>query len=208
MRWTSHRDHPCEGQGRRKYRLDPCLHFRWRASCPRAERIKDLRTRIVHQCFHRTTRQHVNFEGDTTRRNEHRSDRSKAANFHRLLRFCSLVGEPWQRWTHRAARGVCICGLVNRFLLFLFRMLLLLPLLPQEERWNCLILPPPPPPPVRDGSKLLYLVFSKTSLPLLDTRSGYVTIHSFVIRYREFTVKTQSWYYNLIIKMATKCRST
>ena len=63
MRWTSHRDHPCEGQWRRKYRLDPCLHFRWRASCPRAERSKDLRSRIVHQGFHRTKRQHVNFEG-------------------------------------------------------------------------------------------------------------------------------------------------
>ena len=63
MRWTSHRDHPCEGQWRRKYRLDPCLHFRWRASCPRAERSKDFRSRIVHQGFHRTKRQHVNFEG-------------------------------------------------------------------------------------------------------------------------------------------------
>lgn len=62
--------------------------------------------------------------------------------------------------------------------------------------------------PFPAGSKLLYLVFSKTSLPLLDTRSGYVTIRFFVIRYREFTVKTQSWYYNLIIKKATKCRST
>lgn len=62
MRWTNHRDHQCEGQ-RRRYRLDPCLHFRWWASCPRAERSKDLRSRIVHQGFHRTKRQHVNFEG-------------------------------------------------------------------------------------------------------------------------------------------------
>ena len=62
MRWTNHRDHQCEGQ-RRRYRLDPCLHFRWWASCPRAERSKDLRRRIVHQGFHRTKRQHVNFEG-------------------------------------------------------------------------------------------------------------------------------------------------